>query len=182
LKLADFGVSKFKGSEETSKTDWGLGTLMYAPPEKETADPLGRARDMWALGCVFLEIAMMMRFAFLPNIFYAAGDTNIIDFSDSGRKKSSRSTGKDETAIYHKTMHYVKRIITSFGTVQDPLKRAVTTEGLLPIISGLLDEDPEKRRTAKEVVEYVSYWSQLFKELSQEEGVASRNLDLQENL
>lgn len=132
LKLADFGLSRFKGNDETSKTDWMLGTLMYAPPEKETGNTLGRTRDMWALGCVFLEVAMMMRFAFIPNIIYATDDTNIIDFFESGRKKSSRSSGKPETAIYHKTMEYVKRIMTSFGTVQDPLKRLLTTECLFP--------------------------------------------------
>ena len=160
LKLADFGLSRFKGNDETSKTDWMLGTLMYAPPEKETANTLGRMRDMWALGCVFLEIAMMMRFAFMPNIIYTADDTNIIDFFESGRKRSSRASGKPETAIYHKTMEYVKRIMASFGTVQDPLKRLLTTEHLLPIISGLLIEDPANRISAEEVVERLSYGSQ----------------------
>jgi serine/threonine protein kinase len=35
LKLADFGLSRFKGNDETSKTDWMLRTLMYAPPPQK---------------------------------------------------------------------------------------------------------------------------------------------------
>jgi serine/threonine protein kinase len=52
FKIGDFGSSRMKDEEETSKTEWGLGTPMYAPPEKTIgdSDSYGRALDVWALG------------------------------------------------------------------------------------------------------------------------------------
>jgi serine/threonine protein kinase len=66
FKIADFGSSRIKASEETSKTEWAVGTLMYAPPEKtlEDSDMYGRARDVWALGCVMLEILVLLLYGF----------------------------------------------------------------------------------------------------------------------
>jgi len=66
FKLADFGSSRIKASEETSKTEWAMGTPMYEPPEKtiEDSDTHGRARDVWALGCVLLEILVLLIYGF----------------------------------------------------------------------------------------------------------------------
>jgi serine/threonine protein kinase len=66
FKLADFGSSRIKASEETSKTEWAMGTPMYEPPEKtiEDSDSHGRARDVWALGCVLLEILVLLTYGF----------------------------------------------------------------------------------------------------------------------
>jgi serine/threonine protein kinase len=44
FKLADFGLSRLKDSDETSKTTWYLGTALYSPPEHETL--MGRGRDV----------------------------------------------------------------------------------------------------------------------------------------
>jgi serine/threonine protein kinase len=66
FKIADFGSSRIKASEETSMTEWVVGTPMYAPPEKiaEDSDKHGRARDVWALGCVMLEILVLLIYGF----------------------------------------------------------------------------------------------------------------------
>jgi serine/threonine protein kinase len=66
FKLADFGLARIKASEETSKTEWAAGTPMYEPPEKtiEDSETHGRARDVWALGCVTLEILVLLLYGF----------------------------------------------------------------------------------------------------------------------
>jgi serine/threonine protein kinase len=66
FKLADFGSSRIKASEESSKTEWAMGTPMYEPPEKtiEDSDTHGRARDVWALGCVLLEFLVFLIYGF----------------------------------------------------------------------------------------------------------------------
>jgi serine/threonine protein kinase len=38
FKTGDLGSSRIQEAEETSKTEWGFGTLMYAPPEKTIED------------------------------------------------------------------------------------------------------------------------------------------------
>lgn len=65
FKLADFGVSRSRGSEEVSETCWEAGTLMYAPPEHVAATSRhGRTRDIWALGCAILEILVLLLYGF----------------------------------------------------------------------------------------------------------------------
>ena len=80
FKLADFGLSRFKDSGEGSKTEWHRGTALYAPPERELPMGIGRGRDAWALGCVLLEIALMIRYVFQPEMAFLNSDIkNLID-------------------------------------------------------------------------------------------------------
>ncbi|KAF1963918.1 hypothetical protein BU23DRAFT_576086 [Bimuria novae-zelandiae CBS 107.79] len=66
--LADFGLSHLKSNEESSKTLFSGGGADYLAPECE--DPqegfkkgkIGRASDIWSLGCVFLEVLVYMTF------------------------------------------------------------------------------------------------------------------------
>jgi serine/threonine protein kinase len=67
FKLADFSdVGGIRQADETSKTFWYGGTKLYAPPEitKQGLDSTGRARDMWAIGCVIVEIVTLLVFGF----------------------------------------------------------------------------------------------------------------------
>ena len=59
--LADFGLSKLKDLENDTKTPWKDTTYEYGPPEcrdPESFEPrlVGRALDIWSLGCIFSEI------------------------------------------------------------------------------------------------------------------------------
>ena len=59
--LADFGLSGLKPESENSKTQWKETTIEYGAPEcrnMETfvAGTVGRALDIWSLGCVLSEI------------------------------------------------------------------------------------------------------------------------------
>jgi serine/threonine protein kinase len=68
--LADFGMTHLKpfaeGSEATSGRN--LGTRVYCPPEAFDEDGSrisrqhGRAFDMWSLGCIMIEIAVIMSY------------------------------------------------------------------------------------------------------------------------
>ncbi|KAI9769839.1 MAG: hypothetical protein M1840_003833 [Geoglossum simile] len=92
FKIADFGLARFKEAEETSKTGWDLGTPMYEPPERSFHQEFtfGRARDIWALGCVILETLVLFCFGFskTPKLeefeldrFKASGDLESRKFS-----------------------------------------------------------------------------------------------------
>ena len=59
--LADFGLSKLRPETEDSKTQWKDTTFEYGAPEcrnMETFAPgrVGRALDIWSLGCVLSEV------------------------------------------------------------------------------------------------------------------------------
>jgi serine/threonine protein kinase len=66
--LADFGEAHIKATYEgaTSKTRKGAWTPAYSPPElfqpniDETEVKFGRGSDVWGLGCVLLELVVML--------------------------------------------------------------------------------------------------------------------------
>ena len=147
FKLADFGLSRLKDSDETSKTTWYLGTAMYSPPEKEIL--MGRGRDIWALGCVLLEIAFMIRYAFQPELVFCDPDIrNIVDDFKMRREMASREARGGETAIYHRTMGCVHENMEKFSTMRPGLRRMICVDGLLPIIRKMLEEDQRQRINA----------------------------------
>jgi len=150
FKLADFGLSRFKNSDETSKTEWHGGTFLYSPPEREELS--GRGRDVWALGCVLLEVAFMIRFSF-QEVFHAhhekyTGLTNMIDIFEKDRKEWAKKEGKGDTAIYHKTMPCVREIMQSFNTMREGLRRRIIVDCMFPIIHKMMEEDQDKIITA----------------------------------
>lgn len=63
--LADFGLAKIKPAEEGSRTQSKQGDLTYLAPECRDADygmrEVGRAVDIWAFGCISLEVATYIR-------------------------------------------------------------------------------------------------------------------------
>ena len=156
FKLADFGLSRLKDSDETSKTTWYLGTALYSPPEHETL--MGRGRDVWALGCVLLEICFMIRYTFQNSLVFLDHPDypdirNSIDHFEARRKKDSKKGGGKETAIYHRNMGCVLENIRMFNYMRPGLRRMITVDGLMPIIKKMLEEDPEKRLTASTAAE-----------------------------
>jgi serine/threonine protein kinase len=149
FKIADFGLSRFKESDKTSKTTWYLGTALYSPPERE--ELMGRGRDVWALGCVFLEIAFMIRYAFQDEpIFFNREVTNAIDHFKLLREKSWEEKGREKTAIYHKTMDCVHYYMATFNGMRLGLRRIITLDGMSPIIKRMLDVDQARRITASD--------------------------------
>lgn len=61
-KICDFGCSNLKSADETG-TENSDGTRNYAPPEFfEGGRKPGRAHDVFSLGCVFLEMATMLKY------------------------------------------------------------------------------------------------------------------------
>ncbi|XP_019180256.1 PREDICTED: mitogen-activated protein kinase kinase kinase NPK1-like [Ipomoea nil] len=55
LKLCDFGLAKFS-DENNVFGDAHRGTLLYAAPECLNSRSYTAAKDIWALGCIFVEM------------------------------------------------------------------------------------------------------------------------------
>jgi serine/threonine protein kinase len=140
FKFADFGLSKFKSGESTSKTDWWAGTPMYAPPEKKDEEYMhGRARDVWALGCVFLELVIMVDSFRNKDIV----STPAVDVFENERLISS---GSEEAAAFAKTLPCVVRWIDRIGSVASGKEFKEST--ILPVVQTMLEPDPTKRAKA----------------------------------
>jgi serine/threonine protein kinase len=64
FKLADFGLSKMKTIDVGSQTEWKVGGGDYTAPECMKEDfigqRVGRAIDVWAFGCLLVEVATYM--------------------------------------------------------------------------------------------------------------------------
>ena len=64
--LADFGLSRLKMESEGSQTKWKDTTYDYGAPECRnletfSAGTVGRALDMWSLGCVLSEVGTYLK-------------------------------------------------------------------------------------------------------------------------
>jgi serine/threonine protein kinase len=78
LLLADFGLSRFKGEDETSKTIFKQGTDSYLAPECQDLETyekhrIGRSSDIWSFGCILAELM----------VYRAFGPDGVKQFKDS---------------------------------------------------------------------------------------------------
>ena len=58
VKLADFGISKIVG-DDYAQAHTSIGSLVYMSPEVYLHQPYDKKCDIWALGLIFYEMAMM---------------------------------------------------------------------------------------------------------------------------
>lgn len=58
LKLADFGISKLMPHDEAD-FQTSVGTVTYMAPEVYLHQPYDKSVDVWALGIIFFEMAML---------------------------------------------------------------------------------------------------------------------------
>lgn len=63
--LADFGLGKFKSADAPSQTQWKVGDGDYLAPEcmdeSFAQQSVGRAIDVWAFGCLIIEVIIYMK-------------------------------------------------------------------------------------------------------------------------
>ena len=83
--LADFGLSKFKDPEQTSKTTFKIGEGYYMAPECQDVDgefdrhSIRRSSDIWSFGCIIAELLTYMM----------KGLGGIVDFKDKRKFKTN---------------------------------------------------------------------------------------------
>jgi serine/threonine protein kinase len=143
FKLADFGLASIKDQQEPSGTEWLSGTPMYCPPEKENQDSHGRARDVWALGCVFLELAVLLHHGWGPEPAVEAFE------------RSRYISSKLRTRAYCKTMDRVNMFIVSMEQAPD-----FGIQRLLSIVRSMLQIIPKHRISALAAYEGLEHYCQ----------------------
>lgn len=144
FKLADFGLSRIKQSEETSKTEWMSDTPLYRAPERDIQEYSGRPRDIWALGCVFMELTVMIIYG------WEGPSSQAIEKFEEARRDAS---GVKRTTAYWRTMPVVREwyinMVNSGNKIRIFDRPGVIS--LLHTIPAMLTLDPGTRATAEQV-------------------------------
>ncbi|KAI9857271.1 MAG: hypothetical protein M1813_008309 [Trichoglossum hirsutum] len=142
FKLADFGLARIKALDETSKTDWYAGTPMYAPPERTVGGEagFGRARDAWAMGCVLLEILILLCHGFsrMPEV-------------ENFEQERLKSSGEREVRAFSLTMGCVSDRLVRLDAMTENTEHPSDREKLktmLAAVRGMLCLDPAERMTS----------------------------------
>jgi len=56
VKLSDFGIARFFGSQQITDVHSVIGTLEYMSPEQALAHPINSSTDLYSLGCVLYAL------------------------------------------------------------------------------------------------------------------------------
>lgn len=141
--LADFGLSRLKAEDELTQTNWKDSTYEYGAPEcrdPHTFRPgmVGRALDIWSLGCVFSEVMVYMN----------AGSQGIQDFRDCrlvhnfhGKTRSFH----DNNALAFPVDRYMKSVEDNTAST--------ATRSLGTLIRSMFTTEPEFRPKSRDVEE-----------------------------
>ncbi|MCJ1396370.1 hypothetical protein MMC18_009260 [Xylographa bjoerkii] len=140
--LADFGLSRLKGTSKSSKTLFRIGQGDYLAPECEDFEndiqkrTISRSSDIWSFGCILAEVLTYM----------LAGAPGVSEF------REMRKYPVLEYRFYH---FHSGREKLNMG-VQTWLSRLSKNcpkmeMRLLRLVRGMLTVDPDKRPTSAEV-------------------------------
>ena len=164
--VADFGISKLDGKSSGSAPDACAGaktiprTPRYSAPElHRTLEPfgtgtVGHARDVWSLGCVFVEL---LTFAFLGK----PGIQRFENFRTADRGDS----------FFYQTLESTQEWLRQFKHFSSGQTRMISSQSIVDVIRPMLDQDPMHRPTAYQV------WSKLPKRICcRESPTAEENI------
>ena len=147
LKIGDFGHSHLRPILEGSATNRasGLGTYEYQPPEYYKEDGSraqikhGRAFDVWATGCILIELATLVVYGWQSQMITKFRDERKRNPNRDRRSPPSVRAGSDVS--FHNNMTVVKDWISR-------LKKRDGSQQLnevLDIAAGMLAPKPENR-------------------------------------
>ena len=147
MKIGDFGHSHLRPILEGSATDRasGLGTYEYQPPEYYNKDGSraqvkhGRAFDVWATGCILIELATLVVDDWQSEMITKFRDERKRNRNKDRKTPASVQYGSD--ASFHNNVIVVKewvgRLRKSDGSQQ--------LNEVLNIAAGMLAPNPENR-------------------------------------
>ncbi|CZR52313.1 uncharacterized protein PAC_02190 [Phialocephala subalpina] len=85
LKISDFGLTRFHGTQSKSHFENVAVSATYRPPEFDVAMMVSQGFDIWSLGCVLLEFVT----------WYLLGGAGVEKFSSDRAKDDSREIHQD---------------------------------------------------------------------------------------
>ncbi|KAH7417540.1 kinase-like domain-containing protein [Cadophora sp. MPI-SDFR-AT-0126] len=128
--LADFGSAHQFSSDLMSTTEgYAAGiTRMYSAPEVLEQEPRGRPADIYSLGCVFAEMAVVM-------------NSRRIDEFHEYRSEPDPNDPQKTTLLYAVTAHKIERWFRELGDTW-----------MASLLADMLRTDPKNRPAAKDLL------------------------------
>ncbi|KAI9766459.1 MAG: hypothetical protein M1840_006566 [Geoglossum simile] len=134
ILLCDFGLSISISPGESTSSDWGLMTRVYASPEMARGEIQTRSVDIFSLGCVFLEISTVL------------ANKRLEEFRQF---RSARSEHSNSDPSYHGNLLAVMQWIAELRQRQllSPVPRALDSS------IHMLSEDPRDRPNVRQLAD-----------------------------
>ena len=147
--LADFGFSRLKDLDEASQTRWKTGLGDYLGPECLDANDLkqqqvGRALDVWTLGCLFYEIAA----------YIIGGPTGVEKFRRLRRGNAFRSNMEDKYFFSGRT---IRPSVVSWARNATESSENSELQHLLRLAGDMLVIDASCRPKTKDIRKALSF-------------------------
>lgn len=171
-KLCDFGLScilkKIKGNKTNTP---GVISVYYRSPEVFKKEKYDNKIDLWSLGKMLLNIITKDR----DIEFFDSSDTDSNDESgdEFNTENSSNSASSNECSEYLKNkVNKLKQ--SQVDTIIENYKKSMTKKNTysekflddyFTIVSGLLQLNPDKRKSLKGLYKYFGFNSEEFNEL-----------------
>lgn len=141
--LADFGLGKLKEAKETSKTLWTQTAGDYLAPEcmneKFESQYVGRAIDVWALGCLMADIV----------VYIHDGSRGVKHFSDS--RVAPGAQGWDNSYFYGSDGRVKPQVDSFLRRLPTTGRDAIPTDPLVDLSLQMLVPDPSQRPSIGDV-------------------------------
>ena len=139
--LADFGLSRLKAVDEGSQTVWKDSTFEYGAPECRNENTwiqghIGRAADIWSLGCIISEVA---------SYIYSSKE-GVEDFRN---KRISKSWYGTQRAFHDGTR--LKEDVSEALAELARKSNVLATSSLFELLMCMFAENPRDRWDAKKV-------------------------------
>ncbi|KAI9712621.1 MAG: hypothetical protein M1812_006801 [Candelaria pacifica] len=161
--LTDFGIAKDLQDDTNTATTGnpGFHTALYAAPEVHNGDARGRGADIYSLGCVFLEMAIIM-FGLSLDKFHKFVTTDGI-----------RAYAKNEQKILQNFLYFWAQWYLQWRwydlKLQYPRPAASPIFDFAVLICHMsflmLDPDPSTRITAEQLIDVVASKSLIYREI-----------------
>lgn len=148
--LADFGLSKFKDAEQSSKSLFRIGAGHYLAPECEDYEnnfekhAISRPSDIWSFGCIMAEILTYMSF----------GADGVTKFKNDRKIR----IGSFTTHTFHAGLNKPNPGVIAWFKHMD-CEATESRRMLLYLINSMLSINPEARPNAEQTTSYLCYTS-----------------------
>lgn len=148
--LADFGLSKFKNADQSSKSLFRIGGGYYLAPECEDYEgdfekhAISRPSDIWSFGCIMAEILTYMSF----------GADGVTKFKNDREIR----IGSFTTHTFHAGLDKPNPGVIAFLKHVD-CEATESGRMLLYLINSMLSINPEARPNAEQTTSYLCYTS-----------------------
>lgn len=145
LKIADFGHAHLRPTIEGSASEGRLGSYEYQPPEYYNRDgsraqgKYGRAFDVWAVGCIILELTTL-----IVDDWQSGMVINFREKRKNNRSRERRSppdVDDNEDFSFHNNLKMVKDWLSHLKQRSD----SPQLNEVLKIADGMLVLEPENR-------------------------------------